>query len=331
MKKSLFLISFALLIGACSSDEKTIIEPENTDTVEIALSAKSLSIGVETKAPYLATTPGTDSNALIARVISIPADGDYSVPYSDGTMTFISADSVLYNTGASGNTYYPADGSVLTFSGLYPATGWTIGTGSVASASFNGSTDLMYAGTATGSKSSTLAPALTFNHLLTLLNLSVKAETEDAAKAWGNITSVTVASKSGLSFTMGANPTISFTGDTVALNFYKSSNNNAISAEDTITLSTTESELVAYSMPQWVTAANNSSTEYVLTVKSTNYPNGRTVNLNLMDTEDPPAEFTGSTQGRSFNISLNFQAATIMAKATITAWIPSGSASVDIQ
>ncbi|MDL2265261.1 fimbrillin family protein [Parabacteroides sp. OttesenSCG-928-G07] len=340
MKKSLFLLSLVFLLGACSSDENTIIEPENTDPVEIMLSAKSLSIGVETKAPYEGSTSTLDETPLTARVISSKTSGNYSTIYSDGSITFnAAATATAYSTPlTSGTAYYPANGDSLYLIGVYPAgTAWGTPNATSIAATFTGKEDLMYAAQASGHKNlvtNANAPVLAFNHLLTLLNLSIIAEDAAAISAWGAITSITLSS-TNLATVTPSTGGIAITGENATMPFYFRTGENAdvaIGADDkTITLSESLDENIAYSIVGPVNA-NISTTDYLLTIKSANNTTGINVPIQLMDNNQPtPAPYALTTEGKSFDIKLTFKATQIVATATVEAWTESGGADIDIK
>ncbi|MDL2255431.1 fimbrillin family protein [Parabacteroides sp. OttesenSCG-928-K15] len=366
MKKYLVFALSVCLLSACNSGENDLI-PEETDPVEITLSAKSLSIDVETKAPYTAETPGAkDSETkLVARVVStnkVDKDNnntpDYtaSTLYSNGQMTFTStdgtADAVKYDSAVDNVTYYPADGSTIYLSGFYPYSTWTIGK-TTASFTFTGKEDVMYAWQKSNNKegaqgTTPVVPNLEFNHLLTLLNVSVKAATSEAITAWGKITKIELIAAAGVdslntvTVTMATKPTEgenpmptvvspSNASTTVPIPFYLTGSDDKVSSDSdkSITL-TTSSVSSAYAMVAPITIETGATDPayYTLKVYSENYTDGREVTIKL---KNGNSQFEGSTQGKSFTITLTFNATDIIATASIVAWDPSGSADEDIK
>ena len=92
----------------------------------------------------------------------------------------------------------------------------------------------------------------------------------------------------------------------------------------TVTL-TTDPVLVAYSIVTPLVAdATDGKSYYSLLVKTEKNTAGFPVKVNLKDTS--ANVFAGNTQGKAFAITLEFQAQEIMAKATVTEWVPAGSA-----
>lgn len=358
MKKYLLFALSVCLLSACNSKDNELI-PEEGDRVEITASAKSLTIDAVTKAPYLLTEPTADAE-LEALVISSATSENYASLYSRGTMRFASTAKTPYSGYIEEDApeeyrrrHYPEDGSDLYFVGLHPSDRWTLpvsgATGDNAKkASFviNGNHDVMYASQVTGSNKVT--PALTFNHLLTWLKVSVKASDKAAQDNWGKITGIGLIEAGG----EGAHSQITVTLDnaetpTVNTSPYLSPNGDIIPfliknttgysdrfvSEDGIELTTDYVE-AAYAMVQPVTAtAGETPTyEYVLKVTSTKFTEGREVSINLLDKETEPAQLTGSTQGKSFDIRLNFTTTEIKATATVIGWGDSaGGANVNVE
>lgn len=335
MKKYLLFAFSLCLLSACGSDEG--ISPENTEQVPIMLSAKSLSIGVETKAPYILTTPNADTT-LVARVISSQATGNYSTLYSDGSMTFVSAAKVGYTGTPTGTNYYPANDALLYFSGLHPSADWTLSGTNQASRTFNGSIDVMYAKEVSAKKTTSPA-ALAFDHLLTLLHVSVKAADAAAITAWGNITKIELtqagenAVKGKVEVTMGTTLSSSFSvvSEVTVIPFYTASESDEViaygSTEFTSQTLTTSEALAAYSMVEAITA--DGTKDYTLKIYSANNTAGTSVDIGLKGTGG--SNFTSTTQGKSFDIALTFSTTAIEATATVAAWTPSGGAEIIVQ
>ncbi|MDH6313582.1 hypothetical protein M2137_002372 [Parabacteroides sp. PFB2-10] len=366
MKKYLVFALSICLLSACNSGDNELI-PEETDPVAITLSAKSLAIGVETKAPYMDTTPGTTAN-LTARVVSSATSLEYKSLYSNGKMIFISSEgtptAVGYETTPSTTTYYPGSNSAIYFSGFHPYDTWTLPASDAsgdavkkASFTFTGKEDVMYAWQVSNTKDAALGgtvPNLEFNHLLTLLNVSVKADTDGKA-AWGNITGIDLIKAGGaaveplntVTVTMATKPAEgtpipavvpSKSGSTtVVIPFYHTGTDVAVSEVETggdgdkvITLGTNFPDSPnAYAMVAPITATGTA--DFTLKIYSSTYTGGREVKINLRQKDAPSTEFTGSTQGKSFEIALTFQATGITATATVAEWVASGGAAVDVE
>ncbi|MDF9829915.1 fimbrillin family protein [Parabacteroides sp. PF5-6] len=206
------------------------------------------------------------------------------------------------------------------------------------------------------------APALAFAHQLTLLHVYLKAENENAQAAWGEITGIELV-KAG---DAAASNTITISTGTVEVEGGEEGEEtyaaeitfSSVPAKDTpipfyiaeeetevdesisviysdgvfpkvnaetgaaYTLSYEATPLAAYAMVEAITA--DGTLDYTLKIKSKKYEAGREVGISLKRLDSDT--FTGSTQGKSFNITLTFGTTEIKATATVTGWEESGSA-----
>ena len=347
MRYLISLLAVAAMAAGCSKNDGGTPSPEPPQGTPIAVHGKALT--VTSKAPFEGTLGGGKS--LTALVLGSKTTGDYTTPYSKGTMTFSDeSSSVGYNAeGFSGSKAYPADGSNVYLAGLYPADGeytgqnWT-SIGTTASYTFTGVEDVMTAAqvatTKTGADAGTYAP-LVFNHRLTLLEVQVVAEDDAAAAAWGKLQEVKLTG----TFTNTATVTLStggaaFSGSAPGWPVYDATSNAAITGA-TITIpaatdKTTPDKIkesaqkIGYTMVAPITADGTGD----FTASVTTQPDGGSattksgISIDLKDTAG--AAFTGDTQGKKFVVTLIFRAKDIQAVGKVTDWVVGGSADVDV-
>ncbi|MDH6313581.1 hypothetical protein M2137_002371 [Parabacteroides sp. PFB2-10] len=306
------------LLSGCSDNDPDFIGG-NTGA-EIVASATSLrQPSVETKAPYNETSPSVDS-PLKARVLASKTSGDYTAStgklHADGTMTFTGAGRTPYDTeGFSGKSFYELDGSSLYFCGLYPATGWSASPTTTASFTFTGKEDVMFAlQTSSDISQAAEKPEFTFNHLLTKLHITLVTENAGIPAAWGDITDLQLTNtKNKVTVSLGAanmgaavpvNSAYSVDNSISTLSAHLVADDTPVSNYSTgipIALKSDDLAPQAYILAAPVTAGDGN--EYTLRIKTSN-GSDKTIGLDLK-TESTP--FEGSTQGRSFNVTLNFR------------------------
>lgn len=353
MKKNLFFtLATAALLASCSSENdelfNTTPEGQSDELTEIKLSATSLSVDADSSQKKMATRAAFEgnisgTNQLVALVPLSTNENDFSTPYegsSHGTITFTNGSA----TGFTTPQYYPAkDDTPIYMVGLYPAEEWTeIAT--TAKHSIDGKTDIMHANqqqtTKNAGKGGTY-PTLTFNHLLTKLDIVIKGENESAVSAWGKITSLKL--KKARTSTGMAVPynqlkvtlkdgAVSYeeltTGDIAC---WQTSDDKEISTSNMVTVTTEQSTAQAYVLAPAVTAsATGDDAEYELEVTTEKITTPVTVKVDLKTTAGTE-DFTGDTKGKAFTVTLNFKATEIKVNATVTDWVPGGIASEDIQ
>ena len=241
---------------------------------------------------------------------------------------------VSSNGSTSAAKFYPANGSVY-LCGLFPATTWTMN-GTKASFTFNGSQDVMAAQQVTSTKAD--APnsyqTLTFEHLLTQITVKFNAETEDDAKAWGNIESLELLSSDESKLANQATVTLKdgtadFAG-TAGTGFYAVTGGTTYSDTEysSTAIPVNNATAVAYTMCAPVVADGNTGAEYKLKITSASNAT-ETVDINLKQSGNS-ADFVDSTAGYSFYIELTFKATEIKAIATITPWENGGTTTVTV-
>lgn len=334
MKKylSIFTVT-ATLIGFASCSQNEITEPTvDTDKpVEIRVAGKALSITPQTRAPHI----GTSAAGLTARVLASEKTKEYAGAdlVTNGTITFEDAPTGSA-TGYSPAVPYPHATDPVYLLGLYPTTpaDWTIANdGKSANFTFDGSHDVM----ATQEVSTTRADgvtggtykSLTFHHLLTKLDLLIKADDQSAIDAWGNVTSIIVKSAKTATVTFSdasaaTAPTTGFT-ENAEFPFYAVSDDAALTP---VALTTTATDAQYYAL---VAPSKTGNAAYDLVVTTANYNGNYNVTVPLESA--PNTAFTGDTQGKQFKITLTFTATDIKAFATVVDWTTGGTGGGTIQ
>lgn len=341
---SLMAVAALMTIASCSKSDD--IDGKVTgDNVEIKLSGKALSITPESRAAFEGIT---STNSLEAKIIASSNDEVYNGGdmVKDGKMIFTdngtTAKGFLNASGVADPAYYPHATNSVYLVGLYPYSGWTVaGDGKTATYTFNGSQDIMAAPAATTTRSQAVAgtyPTLTFDHLLTRLNITLQAQDAAAVAAWGKVTSLKLKdSKNADNITVtlkqGTAPVASaFTasGATADFDCRKVTGDVAIDG----TTNALELPLTTPATPQaYVLAAPKNvtagTTAYTLEVTTENHTTAYPVNIVLKNTLS--TDFSGDTQKLYFDVTLTFTATQIKAKATVNAWSPGGSGSGSVQ
>lgn len=258
------------------------------------------------------------------------------------------------------------------FVGLYPqsvdatdGTGkWTTDVnGAIASYTFNGSQDLMYAPKVQGqydvsenqNDTTTTTPTLHFHHLLTRFNVSIGADLEsgvqlvDIEQAWGKVTRLQIQCYDPQGWGYGVNSltvdlakgmndsgvvTMGSHDKQLQMNFYKTGKDDVFPDVD-VGYKISEMEEVAYVMCAPVEAVEGSD-EYVLIIKTqkeNQEPKTTELFLNLKKKEnDIDKELTGSSMGKEFNINLVFKKTRAIAEVVaISPWETGGQGSGDIK
>lgn len=350
MKRSYyFLIGGLALLAACTQTDMNDGPVPEGDAIRAT--ARALGMNADTQTDTRAAYTAVDAKGLKALVLATQTAGDYALNttigtgklYAKGTMTFDAADaehsSVEYATaGFSGNAKLPADKSPLFLCGLYPSDGAFSGKdwssiGATASYTFDGRQDVMAAaqtkiakgGTGDGVSAAAGTASFAFKHLLTKLDIKVKADIPEAIDAWGVVKSITVSKvlgaasfKNTLAVTLasgtaatgsafsgaaaswktyaaysGAAPDTEFTGGSVALTTAGVPAATTMLAPFTATNATTDLELT------------------VVTKTATGSDYTSKVGVKI------PA---GDTQGNAYTVTLNFKVAAITGTATVGGW-----------
>lgn len=320
MKKT-FLIALAGILGllSCTREQTPQVQKE------ILLQAGVGGLDIATKAPYTFTTLSNE-NYLDADVWVSTTDGSYP-DYSDNgegdnTIAYHNTAHFVSNTlqGMVHAIYYPSDPNTLPvyLCGLYPQSAWNLSGGgtSAVSATVDGKTDLMLApqvSTNLQSTNNNIYPTLAFGHLLTWLRIYVKAEDANMVGAWGALQSISLQSANNSVNATLSTGAAAFSGS-ASVPCYCTGNNTAFSGQSyTLTTSAVEK---AYVLCAPVTATN-SGNEYNLIVSTANRAE-LVVPVNLK-AAGGVEDFTGSTAGRQFSVTLNFRSGSVATATSVAA------------
>lgn len=339
------MLAAAALVSCSESND--VVMP-STDGTQIALKSVTYELDVVTRAPFEGAIDVT--NPLEARIIG-SLDSDFSTPYVDGTMLFNGTGAVTFANVYTGNSEFNVDNDDVYLFGIYPAgvDFWTEETADATySCTFTGKEDVM------GTEDVKVAnranvdaknyETLTFSHLLTKLNISMRAD-QKAIAAFDEVTSIRLIGDDVDGSTKFPNSIVfdGLTGDAIdgatetdAMNFYTISG-DAPYINQTYTL-TQNSVLQAYAMVYPHAALAAGADAYFLEV-ATPYAADPTKQLNLVPVKlynkavagAAATPFRGSTAGYSFDINLYFRATgEIMAEAYVNEWKAGGETEVEI-
>lgn len=336
MKKLILSLAALAALASCSSNEENEnLGINNNDPVEIKVGRASLE--ASTKAPFEGTISA--GHALTAKVMASSTSHNYTTGagllLTNGDGTIIFEDNGTTAKGFETPVYYPNDNEVYLI-GMYPddgATSWSVNA-TTATRAIDGNSDIMFAEQVTTTKTTNGQATLKFNHLLTKLNISVKANGDDDQAAWNGQT----LSKIVLSQVAGQTPssqvqvtiadgTTDFTGGTDAATpcygWSGSTNYTDTKFESGTTAITTTPTPVAYVICEPV-AAPDGDADYTLTltVGGQEYPVPVGCNNH--------ASLTSGTAGYEIDVEITFHGTAIIAKATVEPWKDGGAASGNV-
>ncbi len=346
MKKTLIAAPLfaAAVLAACNKETVSQTPQTGTSDNEIKLAVSSISVDV--KSAYDATTPGAD-NPLFARVYA-SSNADFSGPeYGDteGYMNFTSNNLTGFIDAEKKSTpkYYDADADVH-LAGFYPAVSaegskkWAISSASgtpTATFTFNGDDDVMVTDIITVNKNSaTAARDLKFQHLLTQLELKVKAGSSAASTEWGGLYDIQLAKVGGadpdntvtVTYPAGGSRQAAFSGAaTTGVGFISGED---YTQEKPYILTTTETS-VGYILCEPVTDASTSDEDYTI-ILQTEGRGEQTIPVELKK-KDKTESFEGNTAGYKFTVTLTFNVNEIQATATIEPWKPGGNSDITVE
>lgn len=290
------MLAMAAMVS-CTNEIETLDQPKvnENEPVEIKMNA---GIGdITTKAPIqqsmkfdaLVVASATTNNYETA--LWTGDNGNISV--NNGTVTF---DPVQF---------YPGDGSTIHMKGVYPR--GTIKTG-VINQTITGDEDIMITSEISASKTDKDSKTLDFKHLLTQLQIKVKATDNEAIASWGTITSIKIKD--------------------VATSLDLKLNDGTIS--ENATPNKTDLEIKGFTTAQELTTAA-ASAGYIMVL-----PNTTAYVLEIVTSlKTTPTNVTISPEtteaSKAHEITLTFNAAQIDATATVGEWtiVAGGSGSVD--
>lgn len=344
MNKLLTLATIAsVALAGCSKNDV----PDVTGAdAQIRFGAKALT--VETKAPFEGVI--SSSNTLKAQIIGSKTSNDYSDIYKDGSGAVAQGDVTFTDNGttesgfSTGVKWPSVATTTVHFRGFYPgSTTWTT-EATKATASVDGKTDLMVAPEISGSQQTVVTegnPLLfQFSHLLTKLHVKVVGNASTADE-WGNIVKISLSKAvnvdpaNAVEYTYNGEST-AFSG-TAETPFYLASatdqsvsyTDNAFAGQSYVIPADGTVTLAGYSLVAPVTAVEGSGDakdEFTLNITTTagDATGGKNIPINLKGTDGN--DFTGSTAGKKFDITIQFRSAgQITATATVTDWVDGGS------
>jgi hypothetical protein len=345
MTTRIFLLLFTIALSWCgcsTNDDESgapIARTDGDDARLIRVSASAIDV-IVSQSTRTVVVGGTFLNTQ-TRVLATANADNYATLHCNGTMTFNGTAASGYADGYSGSKYFPAAGTVY-LSGLYPSSGWGCDSGTAiengtVTHGVDGKTDLLYAASVTSTLGGTTAE-LEFNHVLTLLQLSLKKavtttitvkkiELKGTAASNGFVNTTCSVALNGktVSFSGGSDGTTipcylttetytdtPFTGQSVALTM------SAVEKAYVLAPALTDSEV-------------DSDTDYTLSVTySIDATDQPVVEVPLQLTTNGTIPFNATTAGKSFGITLNFIGGAIKTAASITDWSSEGTFSVDI-
>lgn len=336
MKKFIFPLVAVLGFAACNPENENPMGDGNGDEIKLQMTQLS----IDTRAPYMATTPSADA-PLLARVLCSQTQGDYRVEVDEakdnGFMNFTAAStetSFCLNNGTITPKSFPSGVDTVYLVGLYPAETWTKNTDTSASFNFNGSNDIMFAPEATTVKRGAVG-TLAFGHKMTKINIQLRAVDDASIAPWGEIQNIALTGVGAAAAEPNttvevpfANGVPTFSTPAASLACYGTDGTDYTDkAYAGTTALTTTPTTVAYTICEPVDATGGTTNEYTLTVtSSTKGPVA--VSFSLTNAEN--AEFTGNTAGQAFTVTLSFSAVEIQAKATVTPWDEQGTTDVTV-
>lgn len=359
MKKVILMLAVAAMASCSKSDVET--RPD--------LNIKMRSNAVEAVAGTRVYDGviGTD-NALTARVLVSKTSGQYGADlYADGTMTFSdNTTAVSFNTGATGNTFYPANGDNVYLFGLYPSdAAWTLETDNTGfTCAIDGKTDIMVSPELTTNKGD--APSaykqFVFDHVLARLDISVVAENQAAIDAWGEVTGIELTGVATSSTAYGQPnnsckipvnykaiatnlPTFSGAADGVVMPFFfydkdgattdAKFTTDAISATKTIKLpnaaDSEEALWAAYSVIAPFTIRSTKAFELKVTTTMADGTIVTKEHVTVELTGDIADLVANSMAGKYYSITLTFKSTDIKASATVNDWVAGEEGEGDVQ
>lgn len=350
MKKSFFIIMAAVALASCSENEGNAPVVNNDAT--ILLRSTTLNAGATTRTPFIGAIGAT--NKLTALVPSSATQGNYTTMHADGTMTFNGSGAAGYDLSTLDDiakAKFPGDDALYLF-GAYPAANWAITSGTV-TATFDGSQDIMAAQEITTNKAEVQAAhngsgsfkMLTFNHLLTKLEVRFKSAGANATAAAGYIKSVELVGVKdpktdpleendtptlplGITYTPATNTPV-FGSEAAAVPFYGlTANSEGVKTYTDVAYTgkqytlTTSPVYQAYSIVTPVTAKETmGDNEYFIKVV-TELKGEKILSVDLKKVDGSP--FTGTTAGYSFVITVLYSIDDINVEAVVTDWIEAG-------
>ncbi len=384
MKHAAFytICGLGLLLAAC---QKEAADDPVPSAERIYLRA-TVASRTTTRAPYYITAPRRE-NPLIADVwaSSTPQlfkheenkngqDGSGEVALHTKAKFTNGTGQLLYDAVYPKQDETDPDAGWVYFVGLHP-TGWTTPAeadqaGKKATRTFKGCEDVMFAPQVKGKYAENVQeadwPVFIFHHLLTLLKVSIKAESEPVSEAWGKLKSLKIKSKNTVTVDLThvkqtdpsapdydpSAPEIKAEfpdapdGVLAELDFYKTDTDqvfvNADEPKTWWTLPYEKTAPVAYVLCAPVDATymvdsdgdgtvDQKTTEYTLLVETEHRKVEVPVDLMVKVVDGTKYYYEGSTMNRLFIINLTFKMGNnIAVSAAVTDWATGGLGSGDL-
>lgn len=293
MKKMILSLLAIAAMTSCTTTSEDEIDPNAP--VEIQLNA-----GVTA----LSRTIIKEGTAFDAQVVATETTATYGTlvwtTENAGNITVGSDKTVTFNP----IQYYPANGSSIYMKGFAPR--GTVNEGKV-DYTITGDEDIIITEEISGSKTDNTNKVLAFQHLLTQLQIFVKASDDASIDAWGDIISIEVKEAT-------KKLTLDINSGTIAANTTPEVGKLQIKGFTAPQTITTSAVKVGYIM------LLPSTTAYTLIIKTAQNTDG-------VETTITPATTIAS---KAHQITLTFQGSTITPTATVGEWeeVPGGSGTI---
>lgn len=345
MKKFLFLftvIAALMNFTSCSNGDNPIDVVDPDKPVEIKVSGRALDVVAGTRASFEGITA---SNKLLAKVMASETSSKYGTAdvLHNSTMEFGPTDPVGFDTPKA----FPHATTPVYLVGLYPSTTWSaVANDNETSFTFTGIEDVM-ASTEVETVKNDVADdnhkSLTFHHLLTRLNLTIKAKDANAEEAWGEVTSLQVVSPgnvatvelgTGSESPSSVAPTTVITGGDKVFTFCTIGTDTPFCSTGSPyawpTTAPTTAQSYALVAPQNNTVTPATPIVYTINIKTKKYSTEDRVVSVPLKVSTGGNDFVGNTAGHEFEVVLTFTASNIEAKATVKPWASGGNGDVDV-
>jgi len=321
----------AVALSSCDNGSEPHPDPAAGREVYIraAVGNKSSSRG-----PFEAGAPSVDT-PLDAVVWATPTSHSYTSATGALNKPAVVETKVLFLSGEPQlikGIEYPADKSPLYFVAMHPETGWASEGNNVAYHSFSGCEDLLFAKETHGSYGDTNQPKLEFKHLLTQLCVKLRAESEEAAEAWGKLKSLTVKSLNRASISISTDePSFYFDGSETDFNFFIAGTDAIFPGDDdTLPYDGTKKEAYVLCAPimDLTGGTDTADKKYIIILETENRKIKQSVDMTDIGTE---AFAGGSTMGHKFTLDICLKLGyNITTETTVDKWVYGGSASTTV-
>ena len=301
MERKIIYITLLAVLWSCSRID------DNSDRF-IGLSAGVADMEVSTRSavtgtPYSGSAP-SETNPLNAAVWFSTTSGNFihepvfpaylpcrtTMKFEGESVTYADYDENPTDNDPAISLKYPNNNDPVYCIGLHPASGWNSDDGVKISHPITGAEDLMFADQITGTWNSHF-PKQQYSHLLTWIKINFCAMTMEAARQWGGVTEITISSKDKLEIDLAeTGDKISYIGNDIEIKTFEK-------AEGLLpSLTSTEAGSVLCSP----------ATEYIVKIKTTNYPGGKDIPISLTNLDYQPLTSSSEAVGKLFIISLYF-------------------------